>query len=64
MRVKTGSGQSNLFDILSHVDTASERKSGLDRLLVMDWESFRLVLEDHLAYGDQKKGDDRRGVRC
>lgn len=56
MRVKTGSGQSNLFDILSHVDTASERKSGLDRLVVIDWESFRPVLEKHLAYGDQKKG--------
>lgn len=26
MRVKTDSRQSNLFDILSHVDTASQRK--------------------------------------
>ncbi|MFB9901918.1 hypothetical protein [Cerasicoccus arenae] len=40
MLVKTGSGQSNLFDILSHVDTASERKSALDRLVVINWESF------------------------
>jgi len=56
MRVKTGSSQSNLFDILSHVDTASQRKSSLDRLVVIDWESFRPVLEERLAYGDQKKG--------
>ncbi|WP_234043866.1 hypothetical protein, partial [Cerasicoccus arenae] len=48
MRVKTGSVQSNLFDILSHVETASERKSGLDRLVVIDWESFRPVLEEYL----------------
>jgi IS5 family transposase len=56
MRVKTGSDQSNLFDILSHADTASQRKSSLDRLAVINWEAFRPVLEEHLAYGDQKKG--------
>ncbi|WP_309400372.1 hypothetical protein [Cerasicoccus maritimus] len=64
MRVKTGSVQSNLFDILSHADTASQRKSSLDRLAVIDWDSFRPVLEEHLAYGDQKKAGGRRGVRC
>lgn len=56
MRVKTGSSQSNLFDILAHADSASERKRGLDRLAVIDWESFRPLLLKHLAYGDQKKG--------
>ena len=56
MHVKTGSGQSNLFDILKHADTASQRKRSLDRLEVIDWESFRPVLDKHLAYGDQSKG--------
>jgi IS5 family transposase len=56
MRVKVGSEQSNLFDILSHVDASSHRKSSLDRLSVIEWESFRPTLMAHLAYGDQKKG--------
>lgn len=56
MRVKTGSSQSNLFDILKHADTASQRKSSLDRLAVIDWEAFRPLLEECLAYGDQSKG--------
>ena len=56
MRVKTGSDQSNLFDILSHVDTVSHRASSLDRLAVLDWESFRPLLEERLAYGNQSKG--------
>ena len=52
----TGSEQSNLFDILKHVESSSQRVSGLDRLSVIDWESFRSVLEEHLAYADQSKG--------
>jgi IS5 family transposase len=56
MRVKTGSSQANLFDILAHADSASQRKSSLDRLAVIDWESFRPVLLKHLNYGDQSKG--------
>lgn len=44
MRVKTGSDQSNLFDILSHAEAASHRKSSLDRLGIIDWEAFRPVL--------------------
>ena len=64
MRLKTGSAQSNLFDILSHEDTASQRKSSLDRLTVIDWESFRPVLEEHLAYGDQSKGGRIPLCRC
>ncbi|MBC2594616.1 IS5 family transposase [Ruficoccus amylovorans] len=56
MRVKTGSSQSNLFDILKHADSASQRKSSLDRLDVIDWETFRALLEERLSYGDQSKG--------
>lgn len=56
MSVKTGRSQSNLFDILSHADTASQRKSSLDRLEVIDWETFRPLLEERLSYGDQSKG--------
>ena len=56
MRVRRGSKQSNLFDILSHVDIASQRKSSLDRLSVIDWERFRPLLDERLAYGDQSKG--------
>jgi len=56
MRVKTGSDQSNLFDILSHADAASHRKSSLDRLSIINWESFRAVLESKLDYKDQSKG--------
>lgn len=56
MRVKTGSAQSNLFDILSHADSASGHKSGLDRLSIIDWEAFRPALLKRLGYGDQRKG--------
>lgn len=56
MRVKTGSEQSNLFDILGHAERMASRKSGLDRLRVIDWEGFRPVLMEHLAYEDQSKG--------
>jgi IS5 family transposase len=56
MRVKTGSKQSNLFDILDHADSMTERKSGLDRLEVIDWEAFRPVLLKHLEYKAQSKG--------
>ncbi|MBC2595864.1 hypothetical protein H5P28_16490 [Ruficoccus amylovorans] len=56
MRVKTGSSQSNIFDILQHADTASQRKSSLDRLEVIGWEGFRPLLEERLAYGDQSQG--------
>jgi hypothetical protein len=56
MHVKTDSKQSNLFDILSHMDAASQRKSSLDRFTVIDWEPFRPMLEKHLTNGDQKKG--------
>lgn len=59
MRVKTGSEQANLFDILAHAEGTAGRKRGLDRLEVIDWESFRPVLEGYLAYGDQKKGGRR-----
>lgn len=56
MRVKTGSGQSNLFAILAHADSASQRKSSLDRLTVINWEAFRPVLMQQLQYKDQSKG--------
>ena len=56
MRVKRGSDQSNLFDILKHSESASHRTSSLDRLAVIDWESFRPLLEERLAYGNQSKG--------
>lgn len=59
MRVKTGSEQSNIFDILAHVDTASKRKSSLDRLSVIDWEGFRPLLMEHLSYSDQARGGRR-----
>lgn len=54
--MKRGSGQSNLFDILAHADGSGQSKRGLDRLDVVDWEGFRPVLLERLAYGDQKKG--------
>jgi hypothetical protein len=56
MRVKSGSEQSNLFDILKHAQSDSHRTSSLDRLAVIDWESFRPLLEARLAYDDQSKG--------
>ena len=56
MRVKSGSEQSNLFDILKHAQSASHRTSRLDRLAVIDWESFCGLLEERLAYADQSKG--------
>ena len=56
MRVRTGSVQSNLFDILAHADGVAGRKSGLDRLSCIDWEIFREVLLERLAYKDQTKG--------
>lgn len=56
MRVRTGSEQSNLFDILAHADSSSARKTSLDRLAIIDWEAFRPTLLKHLDYGNQAKG--------
>ena len=65
MRVKRGREQSNLFDILQHAQSVSHRASSLDRLAVIDWEGFRGLLEERLAYTDQSKGGriPSRGVR-
>lgn len=56
MRVRTGSEQPDLFKIIAHTEAASKRKSGLDRLQVVDWESFRTTLLEHLDYKNQARG--------
>lgn len=48
MRVKAGGSEADLSDVLADVDVASQRRSCLDRLEVMDWELFRLLLVRHL----------------
>lgn len=52
MRVKTGSDQANLFDILSHADSASKRKSSLDRFSILDSIYFALITATTVGYGD------------
>ena len=56
MRFKTGSTQTDVFSLLAHAEVAPKRASGLERLAVIDWDSFRPTLLAHLDYSDKGKG--------
>lgn len=60
MRYKKGKEQGGLFDYLERKDVLAKRKRGLDRLNAMvQWESFRPVLEERIKFTEKPKGGPR-----
>lgn len=60
MRYKKGKNQGGLFDYQERKAELERRKRGLDRLnTVVDWESFRAVLEERIKFTEKPRGGPR-----
>ena len=60
MKYRATKLQGNLFDILEHSRNVPRQRCGVERLNdVIDWESFRPLLEKQLRYRPQHKGGRR-----